>query len=422
MTVERTYADSLKAYYQAVWARSAENADQFNIIERAVWARTEPYTAVPADLTGKINLEQLNALVTARIAASEAEAAVTTRGVAESIRGNLRGRLLNAEGREFVGGASTIGTLNEEDITAALERGAATAGNLATLTPVQAAPILERWVRGFLEGDTDLPALRRALGVGADVDPSSVAVLQGEAPNQTINPVVLRAFQSAHALEQTGTLDEATISKLRGNRFNFFDEGRRFTQGFVNWIQNGGERPTGAASEARPANETEEGTTPPGNNPFGDLGERFMEFFQGTNAGGWIGGVLGAGLAWFASNMFGAGPFRPIMMALAIPLLFVLGRNMGNNWGRETDGQADAPATDGQAREPRTTALAQQPSIATDASIDMAEARATGQQLVAALEAQQPGSGALVDTTAPESPAASVRIPTLDAALLGAAL
>jgi hypothetical protein len=74
---------------------------------------------------------------------------------------------------------------------------------------------------------------------------------------------------------------------------------------------------------------------------LGGIWEGIQNFFGGTSAGGWIGGVLGVGLAWFASNMFGAGPFRSIMMIMLMPLLFMLGRNMGNDWGGQS---TDAPA------------------------------------------------------------------------------
>lgn len=57
----------------------------------------------------------------------------------------------------------------------------------------------------------------------------------------------------------------------------------------------------------------------------------FGKFFQGTNHGGWIGGLLGVAGAWLAGQMFGGGIMGTIAMALLIPAGFLMGRSFGND-------------------------------------------------------------------------------------------
>lgn len=388
----QNYVNAVADYYRAVWAAVPAGTDEerrahFNAINNYVMGlpdNTAAPTQLPAGVRGHItddDLENLTSLIDLRGQLGSLEVPIsedleTRTAVAGFIQRELRARMLNTTDRD-PNTPGDLGVIQPADIS--VTNGLAdnvwlgtephlTEERTAEAERAEAIDILTRYVRTIVtenptSGAEATPAqtlLRTALGI-------DLATLREEAAAKAYVERnfsnVLTAFQNSRepAIESTdGRLNPATVRALKSARGDRALEARAFgewasnaSQDAMNFLRGVPDQVSGALNSAgeaadnardavadavdgHPSNETGSGQENGQGRDFGQMLQGWFgglgDMFQNTSMGGWLGGVVGAAIAWFASNMFGAGPFRMIMMVLMVPMMFILGRNMGQNW------------------------------------------------------------------------------------------
>lgn len=364
----REYVVGLEAYYAAIWAAvlPEDRATHFSAIDdylHGLDGETLPQN-VPANIlahlpgeTNEAKREALEALMGARhgLRAKETgmDADEQIRGrLVRVIRNELEGRFLNTA--TVATEAGEVGTFNAEDRTAAVEVGTVTQDLLTpTIEPERAREILQRWIQTVAnnEGQASLQvSIRQALGLEAGTDITNFEVTEANTQR------AITAFQNAKGITPAdGNLTPETIRALRNQDLDRSLDGRRWLDSTVNAVRgffsgNGGSGGGGEQSQeggdSRTGGEEGNGIWGQIQNWFGGLGDALGN----TSAGGWVGGLLGVGLSWFISNMFGEGMFRTVLLVALAPMMFMLGRNMGQNFGggdersQSGDEAARAPA------------------------------------------------------------------------------